>query len=249
MHILLSNGKKADLSQPKDISIPLTNSENNPRAWYVNSPVFEPVRENGWIGSIKEGGAVNFRNIFFNPHGHTTHTECLGHITKEVYSINERLKNFFFTCEVVSVTPVKIKNGADTDEVITLNELKEAILSDTVEALVIRTLPNSPEKKSKNYSASNPPYLNVNCVDFLLEKGIKHLLIDLPSVDRESDNGELAFHHAYWEVPENPNHERTITEMIFVDDHIDDGTYVLNLQVANFDNDAAPSRPVLYPII
>ncbi|MGB0933810.1 MAG: cyclase family protein [Lishizhenia sp.] len=243
------HGRKVNLSSPLDISIPLSNDENNPRAWYVNPPVIEPVRENGWIGSVEEGGSVNFRNIFFNPHGHGTHTECLGHITKEVFSINERLKNFFFNCELITVTPKEVKNGTETDYIISKETIQNAIKGNKTEALVIRTLPNESLKKSKNYSASNPPYFDAECVPLLLSLGIKHLLIDLPSVDRESDGGVLAFHHAFWEVPNNPNHERTITEMVFVPNTILDGDYLLNLQVAPFENDAAPSRPVLYKIL
>jgi kynurenine formamidase len=118
----------------------------------------------------------------------------------------------------------------------------------TGEAVIIRTLPNSLNKKSINYSSTNPIYFDVACVKKIIDSGVKHLLIDLPSVDRENDNGELLFHHAFWEVPENPNFERTITEMIFVDDSVLDGEYILNFQVAPFDNDASPSRPVLYAI-
>ena len=73
-------------------------------------------------------------------------------------------------------------------------------------------------------------------------------MIDTPSVDREEDGGELAFHHAFWKVPQQPNHQRTITELIFVDNEIKDDVYLLELQLAAFVNDAAPSRPVLYKI-
>jgi hypothetical protein len=34
----------------------------------------------------------------------TVHTECLGHITRDFYSINQALKQFFFMAELVSVT-------------------------------------------------------------------------------------------------------------------------------------------------
>jgi hypothetical protein len=100
-----------------------------------------------------------------------------------------------------------------------------------------------------NYSDTNPIYLDVKCADLIINAGIKHLLVDLPSVDRESDNGELAFHHAFWEVPQSPNFERTISELVFVESEVADGNYILNFQVAPFENDAAPSRPVLYKII
>jgi hypothetical protein len=82
----------------------------------------------------------------------------------------------------------------------------------------------------------------------LNDRGIKHLLIDLPSVDRENDGGALAFHHQFWGVPDKLNFERTITELIYVPDSVEDGTYLLELQTAPFENDASPSRPILYQI-
>jgi hypothetical protein len=33
-----------------------------------------------------------------------------------------------------------------------------------------------------------------------------------------------------------------------VEDKIKDGHYLLNLQIASFDNDASPSKPVIYKI-
>ena len=71
-----------NLSKPIDISIPLKNGDNNPSAWYVPPVRMEAVRMGDWVGDVKEGGSVNFYNVFFNPHGHGTHTECVGHISK-----------------------------------------------------------------------------------------------------------------------------------------------------------------------
>jgi len=238
-----------DTSKGIDISITLTNKPNNPRAWYVDLPEFEPVRANGFIGSVAEGGTVNFRNIFFNPHGHGTHTECSGHISKELISINDQLKEHWFTAQLITLEPQKQHNSDyDTiDHVITLTQFKEINLSNC-EALVIRTFPNPEDKKSKIYSGTNPPYFEAAIADYLVEKGINHLLVDLPSVDRELDGGELDFHHRFWQYPENPRMDSTITELIYVPNHVKDGDYLLNLQVAAFDNDAAPSRPVLFEI-
>jgi kynurenine formamidase len=234
-----------------DISLPLSDTSENPRAWYVDAPEFEPVRANGYIGSIKEGGSVNFRNIFFNPHGHGTHTECLGHITEEIYSINDTMKTFMCVAQLVSITPKKklFMENDEQDDMITIDQLKSLEIKSNVEALILRTMPNEASKKHKNYSSTNPPYLDVKCIEFFNKHNIKHLLIDTPSVDRESDGGALAFHHAFWGVPDNLNFDRTITELIFVEDEIFDGTYILDLQVAPFENDAAPSRPVLYKIL
>lgn len=238
-----NNGNKIDFNNGFDLSIPLSSDEKNPRAWYVDAPKFEPVRANGWIGAVDEGGSVNFRDIFFNPHGHGTHTECLGHITKEVHSINEHLQNWFFKAQVISVLPKKIND----DWVITPDCFPE--INDNITALIVRTLPNENSKLSKNYSDSNPPYFSTDCLAIIEEKNIAHLLIDLPSVDREKDDGKLAFHHGFWQVPNNPQFHKTITEFIFVPNIVIDGLYLLNLQVAPFQNDAAPSRPVVFPFL
>ena len=80
------------------------------------------------------------------------------------------------------------------------------------------------------------------------ESGIKHLLVDLPSVDKEKDDGELLAHHAFWDVHGTPRLDATITEMIYVPHEVADGSYILNLQIPSFDNDAAPSKPILYAI-
>jgi arylformamidase len=82
---LFHKGKdyKIDLYQPIDISIPLSTDEKCTSAWYVSPMKLEPVVNGNWIGDVSKGGSVNFRNITFNPHGNGTHTECVGHISKE----------------------------------------------------------------------------------------------------------------------------------------------------------------------
>jgi arylformamidase len=237
-----------DTTSPLDISIALSASDKNPRAWYVDPPSMEPVRTEHYTGSVKEGGSVNFRDIKFNPHGHGTHTECLGHITKEVHSVNNVLTNFFFKARLISILPKRItRENGDVDFVIGPDQID--LTNFKGEALVVRCLPNDGNKLHSNYSNTNPPYLDLSCVEKLLNAKIDHLLIDLPSVDRENDGGELVFHHAFWEVPKRPNFKRTITEMIYVDNSIEDGDYILEIQMAPFQNDASPSRPVLYEIL
>lgn len=240
-----------DLSKPLDISIPLTNTDENPIAWYIEKPVIEPVRFGDWVGKVSEGSSsTNFNNIFFNPHGHGTHTECLGHITRDFFSINQCLKTFFFTAELVTLRPYV----QGDDQVITKIQIQAALEGKTPEAIVIRTLPNALEKKSRKYSNTNPPYLDQAAATFIREIGIKHLLIDLPSVDKEHDEGKLLAHKAFWNVTDvdklnaDARLDATITEMIYVSDAITDGSYILNLQIASFENDASPSKPVLYKI-
>ncbi len=240
-----------DFSQPLDISLPLTNDNQNPIAWYQDEPKIEPVTMGDWIGKVSEGkSSTNFNNIFFNPHAHGTHTECLGHITKDFYSVNQHLKTFFFLAELISIEPIAVGD----DFIITKEQVEKALDGTNTEAIVIRTLPNIESKKHKNYSNSNPPYLSDKAATYIREIGIKHLLIDLPSVDKEHDEGKLLAHKAFWnvknieELNKNARLDCTITEMIFVENAIHDGSYLLNLQIASFENDASPSKPILYAI-
>ena len=235
---------KVDLSKPLDISIPLRAGKENVNAWYADPMTIEPVKMGDWIGDVNQGGSVNFRNIFFNPHGNGTHTECVGHISKEKYTINQCLKKFFFIARLISITPQKNASG---ELVITREQIP--FENNFTEALIIRTLPNEELKINKQYSNTNPPYLDREAADFIQTIGIKHLLIDLPSVDREKDDGKLLAHRAFWRYPYHTRLNSTITEMIYVADHIVDGDYLLNLQIASFENDASPSKPVLYELM
>ena len=237
---------KVDFFQPIDISIPLKNSEHCASAWHVAPMKLEPVVMGEWVGDVNKGGSVNFRTITFNPHGNGTHTECVGHISKEFYTINAHLKRFMFVAEVITVLPVQLANG---DFVITRRQLEEQLSdSNKPEALVIRTLGNSPAKLVVNYSNTNPPYILKEAIEFLNELGVMHLLIDMPSIDKEVDGGKLEAHHAFWNYPANTQLHKTITEFIYVPNEINDGTYLLNLQIAPFENDASPSKPLLYKV-
>jgi hypothetical protein len=95
------------VDQPIDISIPLRASKDNVNAWYLPPPKIYPAKLKNWTGSVKSGASVNFNSIEFNPHAHGTHTECVGHITEETYSINLCLKQFLFVSEVITVVPEK----------------------------------------------------------------------------------------------------------------------------------------------
>lgn len=234
-----------DLSKPLDISIPLRGDATNVNAWYVAAPKILPHEEGDYIGSIQKGGSTNFNDVSFNPHAHGTHTECLGHITPEAQSINKTLDQFFFMAEVITIAPEKVGN----DFVLSKKQLKKALGNKMPAALVIRTLPNTRDKLSRQYSHSNPPYLEEAASLFLVEQGVCHLLVDLPSVDKEKDNGALRAHKAFWGIEGKVRKKATITEFIYVNHSIKDGTYLLNLQVAPFENDASPSRPVLFAIV
>jgi hypothetical protein len=88
----------------------------------------------------------------------------------------------------------------------------------------------------------------------LAEHGVRHLLVDLPSVDPEEDGGALAAHRAFWGLPlgsQSASEARypgaSITELIQVPTDCVEGRYKLNLSLAPMQGDAVPSRPILFP--
>ncbi len=234
-----------DISHPIDISIPIDISKKNVNAWYTGGPKISAETQQGYEISVANGAVVNFNNITFNPHSHITHTECVGHITKEIHSVNKNLKYFIFLAEVVTIAPL-FHNG---DFLIGVKQLRTALGNKKRDAVVIRTLPNLDDKKSMDYSNTNPTYLSEKAAIYLREKGIKHLLIDLPSVDKEKDEGRLLSHNAFWNTAGDVRMDATITELIYVPNAVEDGEYLLNLMIAPFENDATPSKPVLYKIM
>jgi len=250
MKLFLDDTLFIDTSKGLDISMPL-NPNKGALAWYCEPIKIWPVEGDGFIGKVSEGGSTNFNNIQLNPHGNGTHTENVGHISTEFYSINDSLKEFHFKANLISVEPKAFFNEVwqENDLVIDFELLKIALQnSENHEAIVIRTLPNLSSKKTKNYSHSNPPYITEEAIAYLNRLGVKHLLIDLPSVDRENDHGELKAHKMFWNYPNNPILDKTITELVYVDDSMVDGEYILNIQIISLENDASPSKPVLYKI-
>lgn len=244
--IKINNKKyKVNLSKPIDISLTLSASKENVNAWYLDAPIIEPVTNGTFIGSVEKGAPVNFNNIQFNPHSHGTHTESIGHITKEFYSVNDCFKKFFFEAQLISVSPEILDND---DSIITREQIVESLYNNRCEALIIRTFPNDDSKKTRQYSNSNPPFLSEEAATFIRELGVKHLLIDLPSVDKEKDDGKLLAHKAFWDFNGEQRLDATITEFVYIDNKVKDGMYLLNLQIASFENDASPSKPVLYKL-
>jgi kynurenine formamidase len=122
-------------------------------------------------------------------------------------------------------------------------------------ALVVRTLPNQPDKQHQDYSDSTPPYLSRESAELLVERGIEHLVVDLPSIDRAHDEGRLTAHRVFFGLPpgsvalaQATRARATVTELAYVPNTAADGPYLLELQVPALGGDAVPSRPLLYRV-
>ncbi len=254
-----------DTEKPLDISIPLQFNGDQPNAYGVEKARSKPCEAGELVGDTRQGGSCNFEQYRFIPHCNGTHTECVGHITHERISVRDCLQDAFIPATLVSVEP---EQATETDETysIELTENDFLITKKSIQnpkakiqsALIIRTLPNGDAKLSRAYGDEFvPPFFSNEALDFIVEAGVEHLLVDLPSIDRIFDEGKLSNHRKFWKVEagkfelnENSRLNTTITELIYVPDKIKDGDkYLLNLQIAPFASDASPSRPLLFELL
>ncbi len=237
------NGRKVqlDLSSPIDLSRSMKSGSGSSLAFYAPDIQIEPIQVGSFIGSTSQGSSVNTNIIKFNPHGNCTHTESVAHISSLEKPINQVYIKPIMLCYLHSVNPELVGD----DLVVKKNSIAHLNFNE-MEALILRANP-----ASSCFSGSNPPYIDSGLCDVLVQNNIEHLLTDLPSVDKEEDGGSLFAHKAFW-VYDKPNIgprlNATITELLSIPD-INDGWYALTLQVMNLENNAAPSRPILYPLL
>lgn len=250
--------------RPIDISIPLRFDGPQPNSYGVPPAKSQVYEGGGFVGDVRQGGSCNFETYTLTPHCNGTHTEGMGHIVAERLAVHELLEDSWIPSTLISLTPQAANATQDSydpslngDDLVIDRALIQAALADApngfLQALVIRTLPNKEDKMGRDYMEDPSAFFTLEAMSEIRSRGVNHLLVDMPSVDRLFDEGKLNAHHIFWglaagqkSVQANEINHRTITEFIFVADEVVDGQYLLNLQVAPFISDAAPSRPRLY---
>lgn len=250
--------------KPFSLAIPLDFYGEQPNVFEVERAASSPYRAGRLIGDTRRGGSVNFEQVKLIPHCNGTHTECVGHITHERISVHDCLQDAFSIACLISVFPDKASVSNETysikpdenDLLITKNTLEKALSGYSgFQSLIIRTLPNDESKLVRTYTNEMPPFFSTEAMKFIHQSNIRHLLVDVPSIDRLFDEGKLSNHRIFWnieqgsfEVNQSTLLHHTITELIFVPNEITDGMYLLNLQIAPFVSDAAPSRPIIFKL-
>lgn len=239
------------MDAPHDLSIPLDFGGPQVSAFGLPPATAHPCRGEDFVLSVAQGAPVNCETVQLTPHGNVTHTECYGHISAAPLHVLDVLRGVWFPATLVTLAPRAVRvQDEDFPRTVLTREIFQYALAeadaDFLRALVVRTLPNDSIKKTMAWSGTNPAFVAADAMDYIVELGVQHLVVDLPSVDPEKDGGRLAAHRAFWEG--QGGRARTITELAYADPHIPDGRYLLNLQVAPFVLDASPSRPLLFEV-
>jgi arylformamidase len=238
---------------------------DGPRHFGAPAASSEPFAAPGFSGSVATGASCNCRTITLTPHCNGTHTECVGHLTHEQVDAHRVIPLGLIPAILVSVRPERAEETREStdpaprsgDRLITRRALESGWpeLASRVHprAIVIRT---SPDDRPPHSAGEPPPYLSKEAALVLVERGIEHLVVDVPSIDRTHDEGRLTAHRTFFGLPprvstltqaERPH--CTITELARVPDHIPDGWYLLEIQAPALGGDAVPSRPLLYRVL
>lgn len=279
---LKSTRYQVDMASSRSLAIAVNfnRSSQQPNHFGADLASANPMQAGEFIGDTKQGGSCNVNQLTINPHCNGTHTETIAHICD--FSINDHdekhLENSALTiaqvnlpalmpCALISITPNLAIESTETynpdfsaaDLIISSSALIHALdhyNDEQLQSLVIRTLPNDNSKRQQAYNNDNQPsFFSREAILYLNERGVEHIIVDIPSIDRLHDNGLMTCHHLFWQVEEGSHQitqhsliNKTITEMAFIDDKISDGFYFINIQSPAFHNDAAPSRPVLFSV-
>jgi kynurenine formamidase len=269
MHAELSYGGqkvRAALDRGVSLAIAVEFGAAGPRHFGVGSPESRPVAVGNFSGSVATGASANCSTVTLTPHCQMTHTETVAHLTREAGDAWRVVPRGLLPAVVVSVVPEPASESSEstdpqpyaTDTLITRRRLRAAWpmtrMVDPV-AVIVRTLPNDPAKRTRNYADLVPPYFTREAVDWLVEKRIEHLVLDVPSLDRTHDEGRMVGHRLFFGLPpgstargDAARSRATITELAFVPDEVHDGPCILSLAVPAIGGDAVPSQPIVYPL-
>jgi kynurenine formamidase len=266
---------RASLARPQSLAIPLRFDVPGVRHFGAPPATSTALRIGEFSGDVRTGASCNCATLTLTPHCHGTHTECVGHLIAERIHVRELAPRAPLPALVLSTPATRATDCTETsrprpapdDALITRAGLLEALRAVEAHlpaaptpggepplAMVIRTLPNDAAKLTRDYSDGSAPFLTLEAVEWLIERGTRHLVLDLPSLDRSHDDGELAGHRAFFGLPargvsgraDPVRHGCTITELAFVPDDVADGVALLQLALPEIDGDAVPSAPLLY---
>lgn len=261
-----------DVNQGQSLSRPLDFGSSFAQ-FGADPPRRTPLQVGAFVGDTKQGGGCNVDRLQLVPHCHGTHTETVGHIVHEEVTLADLAIPHWLLCAVVSVTPAEARHTDDSytpqpavDDLL-VTEAALATAWDAVQssagAAATHTYQAAPQRalivrcqETPDSTAALPPYFSSSAIRWCQALAVDHLLVELPSIDRVVDEGLLTNHHLFWQVPEGTHtltaasaKHKTITELIDVNFSYADGIYLLNLQVPEFQVDAAPSRPVIFPLL
>jgi kynurenine formamidase len=247
----------ADFASATSLALPLDFDAPHPRHFGAPTARSEPFRSGSFEGEVARGASCNCRSITLIPHCNGTHTEGVGHLTIGQRSLHEYLPVAPLPALLLTIAAVEagvcdedsLPSPRHGDRLLTRRALLAAWTAHAHEApraLLLRT--------GTGWRDAAPPFLSRQLAQELVDRGIEHLVTDLPSVDRLQDEGLLTAHRIFFGLPAGSTDiddatraEATITELARFPAQLVDGPCAVQIQVPSWSGDAVPSRPLHLP--
>lgn len=231
-----------------------------PRHFGAPAATSAPLTVGAFNGEVARGASCNCRSITLVPHCNGTHTESVAHLTLAHLPLHRFVPVGPIPALLLSIAVARAADS-DEDSQPAPQPGDELVTRRAIVAAWPQQLPFAPRalllrSRGRSAPAENPPYLSRQAAEEIVARGIEHLVLDLPSADRSSDEGRLTAHRLFFGLPAGSNRSGdatrpfcTITELACFPDSIADGPCALLLQLPAFTGDAVPSRPIHLPLV
>jgi kynurenine formamidase len=255
--------------EPINLALPLDFDGEQPDAFGLPRACRTPYTAGDFVARVAQGASINCDLVTLAPHGNGTHTETAWHILHaplplDALQLAPLIPAALLTVEIMTLeaSGESYTAGELGDRVVSARAIMQAwqalgAPAEFAQALALRCADEEGGQGAR-WSGQDPPYLTAEAMRVVRALGVQHLLIDVPSVDREQDQGLLECHRVFWELPpralaplaplpaDHPAIGRTITELIDAPAQQADAFGLLNLQIPRWRLDAAPSWPRLF---
>lgn len=230
----------------------------HPRHFGAPAATSAPFVVGGFNGEVARGASCNCRAVSLIPHCNGTHTESVAHLTLAGPSPAELVPLHPLPALLLEVTPVAAGASGESadppprpgDRLVTAAAIGSAWQACGTDSrplvLVLRTGAED---------AGPAPYLSLEAARLLVARGVEHLVVELPSLDRGEDEGRLGAHRVFFGLPPGSTDladaQRpacTVTELADVPATLAAGPCAVLLQLARWSGDAVPSQPVHYAL-
>lgn len=240
------------------LALPLDFQRPHPQHFGAPPAISEAFRIGSFEGEVARGASCNCQRLVLIPHCHGTHTESASHLTIEQRALHDFLPTAPLPALLLSVRPVPAgESDEDTepppqagDRLVTRAALLQA-WQPHADARPLALLLNT----GTDWSDASPPFLSRQLMQELVERGVEHLVTDLPSVDRIDDEGRLTAHRVFFGLPRGSTElaaarrpQASITELAHFPPALRDGPCAVQIQIPTWSGDAVPSRPLYLPL-
>lgn len=248
-----------DFGAAVSLALPLDFARPHPQHFGAPLATSEPFRVGSFEGEVARGASCNCSRLVLIPHCNGTHTESAAHLTIAQRPLHQWLPVAPLPALLLAVRPAPAEgSGEDSDPPPQAGDrlvTRAAVLAawhphahTRPRALLLDT--------GTPWNDPAPPFLSRQLMQELVDRGIEHLVTDLPSVDRLADQGRLTAHRLFFGLPPGSTElaaatrpGASITELACFPAGLRAGPCAVQLQIPAWSGDAVPSRPLYLPLV